>query len=315
MKRILLSLITVLFASANANAHGLYFSAGYGLSNTPQINIHRGACSPASVGIPGEDGACYITWDDEGYDEFFSNRWPAFYEPGDPDALANGMVLRSNAWHPGDAEKSSLNFDSTSHFAIAVGWDFPLSPFRVELEYARMSMKSNSYDLTITPTPEWTGVGDDFEFFPSLTFKDAPHVYHKTVNVDFTTTMINTYFEFPVFDYLGVGPYIGYGIGVGQLNFRDDVGIYGGSERMIVSQLMAGVDYRIPDTPYNIGIEFRYVNIPGMPDRDNKTDGWFFYDEELFAGSSLYGHQQSFVDYSHRSVMLKVRYDFMSDDF
>jgi len=263
--------------------------------------VHKGACDPQSSLDP-ED--CYVSWNGYGYDELFAN-WPGSWSDS-----GGGWVWNENtavhSWFSGAAEKSDLNISGTVHWNLAVGWDFPLSPFRIELEYSRLSMKSNSYDLQISGY-------DEGYVFRTWKFNNAPNVGDsRTVDMNFTTTMLNTYFELPLFPYTGIGPYIGYGVGLGKLDF----GNYGGSKSLWVNQLMLGVEYRFQDTPYIVALEYRRMDIPGMPERDNSSAEWYYVDE---SDSSYDGDrsspQQSYIDYSNQSIMLKFRYDFMSDDF
>jgi hypothetical protein len=326
MKKLILPALLAVLGAQKADAHGLYFGAGYGVSGNPKVSITRGACPATYVGWNGyiapdmglteyNDG-CYFDpakvgeyGDEGGFDYIFGdidngNRWPTYigsdddwvYENFDPAA---GVV----AWNAGDRELNILKPTGTTSYAVAVGWDFPKSPFRVEIEFGKTAFTSKEWDLEIHNTN--TGGVDHYAAIPSI---------GGDVKGSLTTTMLNILFEIPVSK--DVDPYIGFGIGRAAL----DLGPSGGSDSIDMQQYILGVEYRFPDTPYIVGIEYRMTNIPSIAEKDN--DNYPFYgligEDSGSDGSGGYFPTMdgaAFIDYSHSQLMLKFRYDFISNDF
>ncbi|MDR1008759.1 MAG: porin family protein [Rickettsiales bacterium] len=305
MKRLILLASLLAIGGRTVQAHGLYLGAGYGVAGTPSMKLYRGACPANYVGWnygPGEDDCYYDPAQDLGFDEIYGDvdgggTWPTYVEGDwvyDNDYPDDGPI----AWYPGDAETNILHPTGTSSFSLAVGWDFPKSPFRVELEYYKTSFKSESWDLEIT--------SDENTYF----YPDAPNIGSSVVEANYTSTMLNVLFEIPLLD--DVDPYIGFGIGQGKLDFNSGSG---GSNNLMVHQLIAGIEYRFPDTPYIVGVEYRKIDLPSIAERDNKEMPWYGLDWDDAEGFFPTMDSWVYMDYSHSQVMVKVRYDFISNDY
>ncbi|MDR0367181.1 MAG: porin family protein [Rickettsiales bacterium] len=325
MKRLFLPVLLTALGATRADAHGLYFGIGYGVSGNPKASITRGACPASYVGWNGYiapdfgmeeyNDACYFDparvgndGFEGGFDYIFGdidngNSWPTYigsddwvYENYDP---AEGAV----AWNPGDTERNILKPTGTKSYTIAAGWDFPKSPFRVEFEIGKTEFKSNEWDLEIQNT-NTNGV-NRYAGIPSI---------GGTVSGTFDTMMLNILFEIPVSK--DIDPYIGLGVGRGKL----DLGPSGGSSSLDIQQYILGVEYRFPETPYIVGIEYRTMKIPTIAEKDNSKFPFYGLVGEDVDSTGVGGFfptidGAAFLDYSHSQIMLKFRYDFISNDF
>jgi opacity protein-like surface antigen len=364
--------------AGNASAHGLYLSLGYNIGN-PRLESTKGTCY---------SGYQYCYPD-------FSYRLPGFTELYGmyPSSLTSSQIQQGGmmgAWPSVDFDGFGFWFDmggvetwnfkpsGALSFSLAVGWEFPLSPLRMELEFARTSFKVNSFGLNIFSPGSVTvddagyasfegwGPSNDFQSpFPFEGSYNVSFAGHEALSVTTTTLMLNSFFRIPV-PVEGVTPYLGIGIGTfsmdvsggwnqpfgieeyfvagesgavgycppflsngkpspcagnqwgpwdanGNLVFTSDVGVEGAPANMITGisnrfayQLMAGLEYRFPETPYIVGLEYRWLKVDA-PDksnnsRDANTGRWYVWDNW-------------FTTYEHSQIALKFRYNFMSDSF
>ncbi len=319
MKRVLLGLALVLGASS-ANAAGLYLSAGYGKSDPDLSYTTKSKCSD-----PTNQTMCTV--ESEGYEESLKELpgFPNGYKLADYNS-SKKIGYQAADWGAGLNEKYDYNTNGGETMALAVGWDISQNPFRFELEYQKTKFKSPGY--------RWTVVDPEGNYFMGKYSNDVdesnPEGYTNCLNgvcvnlnkslpaseynfdVSFyqemsasvDSLMANAYFEIPGFG--PIDPYIGLGIGKAKVEFdfavpeADENGtitgvsnLSGGSDGMVAAkQLILGVEYRFEESPLIAGIEYRQFKTD-FDERDDKTP----------------------YKFEHKYVMLKLRYDFISDEY
>ena len=351
-----------------ASAHGLYVGLGLGISMPRLIS---------------QKGTCY-----SGYQFCY----PAFaeYLPGMFDANGNfrgdinGNII-SGGWPSvnydgfgwwfdlGGVETWTFKPETALSFSAAVGWQFPLSPWRVELEFTHTSFDVNRFGLNIFSPGnvtvddsgfasfDWGGdIGSDFMFMGDFEMDFAPD---ERLSITTNALMLNTFFRLPVNFLEGFSPYVGFGVGTfsmdvsggwnqpwwseeyfvagesgaaginvcsgrncpvdednrpigpwdseGNLLVESDIGVPGAPANMITGinnrlafQLMAGVEYRFPGTPFIVGLEYRWMRVDA-PDAGNND----------FANNRIYVWDNWQTTLENRQIMLRFRYDFISDSF
>jgi opacity protein-like surface antigen len=319
----LLALLTVIGA-AGANAHGFYIGGGYG-QGTPKMSVEQGAFGAAdlvdgavvvdSAGNPiFKDGASdtggtddlYVTWPIyPDYDTLFGEAWPAYY---DPDADQIVVYYEDGAWNMSDAlvEKKTMKADAATSMIVFAGWDFARSPFRIEGEVSDTKFAANKFDMSIKGV---TPYGDQVDF----AFNDIPTgfscpgdvddaglcVSPSTIGTDvkLRTMMVNMLFEIPGFE--NIDPYVGVGVGVANLTLSG--GLEGSVKGYRAMQYIAGIEYKIPETGWIVGAEYRMFSMKkGGEDSNDKVETYI---------------DEAYIDLDYNSIALKVRYDFVSEDF
>ncbi len=271
MKKVLLS-VALLFTSSVANAAGLYLSAGYGVGD-PDMSYSTTTCASDDVNCYG-DAITLL--------------------PGWPAGTPNAQGYEASAWAAGLKEEYFYNTEDTSTTSFAIGWAIPKNPFRFEAEYQKTKFKSPNYVMRINdPNGKWCESGSDV--CVSTPYYDFDVNFYQPTDISVDSYMANVYFEIP-----GLGaldPYIGYGIGMSKVDFTfyDAAGqsITGGSDGNVSShQFIAGLEYRLTDTPFIIGAEYRQFKVD-FDERDDKVP----------------------YELEHNYFMLKLKYDFVSDVF
>jgi opacity protein-like surface antigen len=315
----LLAFLTVIGA-AGANAHGLYFGGGYG-QGTPKMSVVQGAYGAADIidGVPvvddsgnpvfidGASSDLYYTlpaYPD--YDTLFGEAWPASYDPVNDEVT---VYFLEGAWTMGDGlvETKRMKPDSATSMIFFAGWDFGRSPFRLEGEIADTKFSANNFDMDISGV---TLYGDPVSF----TFRDIPTGFScptgdtdlngfclapSTIGTDIKlrTMMVNLLFEIPGFE--NIDPYIGVGVGTADVTISG--GLEGSVKKHKAQQYIAGVEYKIPDTGWIVGAEYRMFSMKDGP--ENGNDGVETYLDKAY------------INLDYNSIALKIRYDFISEDF
>jgi opacity protein-like surface antigen len=250
----------------------------------------------------------------------------------------------------GGTEKWKFKGSGSLTFSLFAGWDFPLSPFRMELEYARTSFKVKSFtldifsqgDVTVDDSLEYAAMDFDDVFGSDGAFSGSYSLdfgSSETLDVTTNTLMVNTFFEIPGLD--AIDPYIGVGVGTFSMDVKggwvqpdwsvgwfmpgesgacgvytfdegcdSDVGFPGAPANMITGiknrmafQIMLGVEYRIPETPYIFGLEYRNLKVDNAEDKNNNS------------AERLYVWDNWNITLNHSQFMMKFRYDFVGDEF
>ncbi len=320
MRKVILGLALILGAS-NANAAGLYVSAGYGRSN-PDLKssaITEFGSADKCIDANGEEVFCYED---------------ALDLPGFPNgnvlANYNGSVgYQAADWRAGALEGYDYETKSGNTMALAIGWDISQNPFRLEFEYQKTKFKSPGYVWTVYGNeevngylagqygdkPTWSGEGDTpwvktgtnatlGDVWVNTNIEDGgiesnSYVFDVSFYDDMSATvdsyMLNAYFEIPGFG--AVDPYIGFGYGKAKVNYdfanEDGSVASGGSDGYVnAQQLIAGVEYRFNESPIIAGVEYRQFKVD-FDERDDKVP----------------------YELEHKYVMFKLRYDFISEDY
>jgi opacity protein-like surface antigen len=294
LKKIVLPICLLLFGARAADASGLYLSGGYSRSNpkfsaSTQILESGKTCDPAitSSCTPGTD-----VW--PGFDDNTSGN----YVEGWPDSMPTPDPGVNEALEWGDNTPAHLEFSpsNSNSYIYAIGWDFGKTPFRVEIEQAKTDFSAEGYTLRV---PQSCSTGNQ-------EVCDNPAIYAGrdwwsfnltgaqvgSMSVSISSLMLNGYFVLPFFG--NIDPYIGVGLGKASFDFTQN-GSKGGSKGSENAfQFMLGVEYWIPETGWILGLEYRQSKLSDVPERDNPRDT-FSLDQ--------------------RQIVLKVRYDFITDDF
>ena len=329
MKRLLLLAFLAAGIAGEAGAHGLYFGAGLG-NTAPKLESSKGTCySGYQYCYPGFE---YTLGETAG--------WPSvgWNGPGD--------------WFDyGGTETWKFNGSGSMTMILSAGWDFPQSPFRVELEYARTKYKAKSFDISVRSEG---GVTVDDDGYPQQAF-DPDDFYgapfagswsgiqfdgNEVLDIAYKTMMLNVYFDLPFFDQFDT--YVGLGVGTFQMDVSQGswkqpesedyfvpgysgacgeadwtagmcdgaVGITGKDANMIKGiskrhalQMMLGAEYRFPETPYIVGLEYRMLKVEDAADKANNS------------GNRMYVWDNWYSTLTHNQILIKGRYDFISDEY
>lgn len=119
-----------------------------------------------------------------------------------------------------DNTGTKFSVDSDVAYSVAVGYEVPLLPLRVEAE--SISMRGADGDFA----------GDSYSM---------------------NALMLNAYAGLPI---PIVSPYIGAGVGEGIATLDNS----GSSGYTSAYQVMAGLDVSLPLLPFSVGVEYRYFN-------------------------------------------------------
>ena len=311
MRKVLLTTALILSVSVaqEAQSAGLYLGAGYGRVD-PKLSSTSVTKDSADYGLENSVAG-----------------WPE-RDDTSPDA-GNFFGYQAAPWQAGLPETDTYKTKKGNQYSFAIGWKIPRNPFSFELEYNMMDFDSKGYNLNVLDPDGlmYAVIDTDCESYEGMKtqlnggaacptdgkqhwFADIDGVSEKpipTMQYDFdinfvkpmetkiNALMLNMYFEIP-----GLGPidpYVGFGIGRAktEYTFYDDLGMEfkGGSDGFVsAKQYMIGVDYRISGTPWIIGAEYRKFQ-SDFDERDDKIP----YKSE------------------NKTVMFKVKYDFVSDKF
>ena len=326
MRKALLGLALVL-GTSNANAAGLYLSAGYGQADPDMVYTTTTNCSNPS------DGVSCSSAGNLGYNSSLLDLagFPNGYKLADYNATTK-IGYQAADWDAGLKEKYDYDTKNSTTMSFAVGWDISQNPFRFELEYQKTKFKSPGYAWNIyDPNGNYyaamyqTDATGGFNqclngicINPTDTYSASVYNFDVSFYQDMTASvdafMANVFFEIPG---LGpVDPYIGFGYGKAKVNFdftnpkyveqdTDGDGIAdtvtfvgtekssGGSDGYVnAKQFIIGVEYRFDETPFIAGIEYRQFKVD-FDERDEKDP----------------------YNLEHKYVMFKLRYDFISDEF
>lgn len=285
MKKILLLVVMFFIAVSQANASGLYFSVGYGVGD-PDVSLDTVTGASNDTGVNGAYAGFIDVDPDTGKSRVPG--WPRGLTPATDGYWAS-------PWVAGLLERWEFDSKDTSVYSIAAGWDIPRNPFRFEVEYIKTSFDVQYWNMLIFPGADGAicdtnnGTGncvevDVYDF--GLAFENS-----NLRDFDITSYMANVYFEIPGFG--NFDPYIGAGFGLSKLDTKQS-GISGGTDNESSYQLIAGIEYRIPDTEFIVGVEYRKF--------------------EMSKGKEVDEPEIEF-NYKHDYVMFKLRYDFVSDVF
>lgn len=276
MKKVLFTGAMILLGSYGAQASGLYFGLGYSQSKPDmKVNTITGSSSDTGVGGNYEGMGNIAGW------------------PGSTEKDNNGNYAKP--WSEGLEENWKLYPEKTKTYSFSVGWAIPKNPFRFEFEYLKTSYKVVDWDLTIhDPNGAWcssnTCIGGTQ--IPTTTyFFDLFYHPGETRKNNITSYMINVLFEIPGLG--NVDPYIGFGYGFSKI---DSENIYGKAEtdNEATQQYIVGVEYRVPDSPVIVGLEYKKLKMDEAKVKD-EPESSFKYEESV--------------------IMFKVKYDFISDVF
>jgi opacity protein-like surface antigen len=293
MRKAISAIALAFFGAARAEASGLYLSAGY---SRPSLGFN------VSQPIPGSDTICgdgssqlYGCWS---YD-FSDEDPPATWIPNWPDGtMADGNPSNTVEWLDGTIAERNFSPSGSTSYMYAVGYDFGGTPWRIELEQSKTTFSSDGYSLTVPQscaagnTDNCNGSGGNLTAPPSDYYTYSLNGYQGgNLPATVTSLMVNTYFTLP---FLGnFDPYIGVGIGKTKIDTSTG-GVGGGSGNENAVQLMLGCEYWVPNTGWIVGLEYRQSKISGVPERDD-TDTYLTFD--------------------NKSIVFKLRYDFISDEF
>ena len=269
-----------MLSAYNANAAGLYIGAGYGNSDPDFVIDSLTADSDSTNVVPDDEGyiGAYPGWD-------LIAGWPNATE-------GNAAGYWASEWEAGLPEKYVLDTEKNKTYSFSIGWAIPRNPFRFEFEYLKSSFKSTGMMMYVYPkNGAW--VNEQGTTIPTDVYEfDLGLGPSEALNVDATSYMANVLFEIPGFG--NVDPYIGYGYGVTKLD-AEVFGSKSGSDNETTTQLIAGVEYRVSDTPLILGIEYKKLKMDQAKEKSAPDDGSF--------------------DYKHDMIMFKVKYDFISDKY
>lgn len=277
MKKALVLSSLLLLGSYNANAAGIYVSGGFANSD-PDFSMSTLSGSSSDTGVNGVYPGFNVL-----------NGWP-----GGENSTPDGLWAKQ--WEAGLPEKWTYGTEDTKTYSFAVGWAIPKNPFRFELEYLKTSFKAKSALMQVFPGAdgEWCDnnscTGSNI---PSNVYNfDLVYEANEVRDNDVTSTMINVLFEIPGLG--NIDPYIGYGYGFSKIK-STQFGESGGSkDNETTKQLIVGVEYRVPESPLIVGLEYKKLKVDTAMEKDD-------------ANTSL--------DYKQDMVMFKLKYDFISDLF
>ena len=268
-----------MLSAYNANAAGLYIGAGYGNSD-PDFVID--SLTADSTDVDPDVGA-YPGWD-------LIEGWPTA-EKG------NAAGYWASEWEAGLPEKYVLDTEKNKTYSFSIGWAIPRNPFRFEFEYLKSSFSASGMMMYVYPKDgawvEYDENDDIVKEIPTDVY-DFDLVFENSEKTEFDATsyMANVLFEIPGFG--NIDPYIGYGYGVtkikgtfmGEPGYKTDDGT--------TTQLIAGVEYRVSDTPLILGLEYKKLKMDKAKEVLDPTVSF---------------------DYKHDMSMFKVKYDFISDKY
>lgn len=279
MKKVLFTGAMILLGSYGAQASGLYFGFGYSQSK-PDMKVNTVTESSSDTGV----GGVY-----EGLNDIEGGGWP-----GSNSSNIKGLWAKS--WDAGLPEQWKFYPEKTNTYSFSVGWAIPKNPFRFEFEYLKTSFKVIDWDLIIhDPNGAWCDTNycmGETEIPTSSYIFDLFYESDDEIRKnDLTSYMINVLFEIPGFG--NVDPYIGFGYGMSKIDTSNAWGKFG-SDNESTQQYILGVEYRVPDSPVIVGLEYRKLKM----------------DEAKIKGES-----DSSFEYENNIIMFKVKYDFISDVF
>ncbi|MBF0445981.1 MAG: outer membrane beta-barrel protein [Magnetococcales bacterium] len=162
---------------------------------------------------------------------------PKTAEAGVTLSLKGGVVMFENGG-AGDGLDFELDYEAGYAAAIAIGYDLPMLPIKVEVEYLYQSAK---IDEISNPPAGFTALS---------TFSgDA------TVNA----LMANAYVNLPI---PLLKPYIGLGVGGANVNYSsistDSMQLFDESSTHFAYQGMVGILFSVPVLPLELMAEYRY---------------------------------------------------------
>ncbi|MGN0929420.1 MAG: outer membrane protein [Alphaproteobacteria bacterium] len=275
MKKVLLTGAMILLGSYGAQASGLYFGVGYSQSK-PDMKVNTITASSSDTGV----GEAY-----EGMNGIYG--WP-----GSNESKLNGTWAKP--WSAGLPEEWKFYPEKTNTYSFSVGWAIPRNPFRFEFEYLKTSYKVRDWDMIVRdPNGAWCS-DNTCSGTQTPTTSYLFDLYYEDFEIrknDITSYMLNVLFEIPGLG--NIDPYIGFGYGFSKIDTSIS-GIKGGTDNEATQQYIAGVEYRVPDSPLIVGIEYRKLKMDDAKERD-EPESSFKYENDI--------------------IMFKVKYDFISDVF
>ena len=275
MKNILLASLMVLGISCNASASGLYFGIGYSNSD-PDMSVNT---LTGNSNDTGEGGV---------YDGLSSiGGWP-----GGNNSNSEGYWTKP--WSAGLPEEWKYYSEKNKTYSFSVGWAIPQNPFRFEFEFLKTSFKVKDWDMIIYPGSD--GALCTNNSCDDTTIPTNKYVFDLTTEFDdevrdvkANSYMFNVLFEIPGFG--NIDPYIGFGYGFTKID-TEQGGVKGGTSNEPTQQYIVGVEYRVPDSPLIVGLEYKKLKMDEGDERDDKFTS---------------------IEYNQDIIMLKLRYDFISD--
>ena len=293
MRKYILPVLVLALLPRAASASGLYLSAGY---SRPSSSFESKQPLPAPGNFYNAISAtCPDCWQynfaDDTYASQHVNYWPDSDEGDDLGIVEwDNKTIGTMSFHPKDKNA----------YIYAIGWDFGGTPFRIELEQSKTSFSSDGFSLTMPQSCAagnlancsngWGSPDDDPVVGDYYTFSLNGY-QGGFMNATISNIMINTYFVLPFFG--NFDPYVGVGIGKTKINTKFN-GYSGGTGSENSVQFMLGCEYWIPDTSWIVGLEYRMLNVSDRQEIDDPNN---------------------YMTMSQRSIVFKLRYDFMSDDF
>ncbi len=300
-KKILLSVFCL--CATDIYAAGLYFSGGYGKTSSSMFyDTVSGDSKTDYKGIKNSVG-------------------------GFPGGKPNSEGWMAEHFAAGLKEQHVYHIDKSKSFSVAVGWQIPKNPLRIEVEYEKLKSSVSGFTMNIydpngkvkygtvepdtIPNPAYKPDGSTPSEPPFKPNPDAgkfkpsgeerlTSVYEFNMNFmkPFTFTadsiMANVLFEIPI---LGpIDPYVGFGVGkvlVKNMPTKDSdlAGVYEGSKGYVgATQYIAGIEARIPETPLIFGVEYKQLSSKFMEKDDNLP-----------------------YTFDNKSFLFKVKYDFISN--
>lgn len=260
----------------SAHSAGLYISAGYANAE-PDVSLNTLTASSSDTG----PGGAYA-----GFDAIYG--WPTSND-------SNASGLWAKPWNAGLPEKWEFYPSKSNTYSVAIGWAIPKNPFRFELEWLKTSFDVRDWSMFIYPGADgaWCDQNNgNGTCYPTGSYQfDLAYEDFEIRDFDVNSYMLNVLFEIPGFG--NIDPYIGYGYGFTKID-TTQTGISGGTNNESSHQLIAGVEYRVPDSPLIIGLEYRKLSMDTGDERDDANTSF---------------------DYSQDMIMFKIKYDFVSDTF
>lgn len=275
MKKILLAGAILLFSGYNAQASGLYFGLGYSQSKPDmKFNTISGASSDT-----GPDGIYEGLADLPGW-------------PGSNDA--NEDDLWAYRWDEDLPEVWKYYPESTSTYSFSVGWAIPQNPFRFEFEFLKTSFKVKDWDMMIYPGSDGKWCSD--QTCSGDTIPTNEYIFYLTADSDAEVMKfdVNSYLVNVLFEIPGLGdvdPYVGFGYGFSKIKSKNKYGS-GGTNNEPTHQFIVGVEYRVPESPLIVGLEYKKLKMNEGEEIDEPFSS-FEYKEDI--------------------IMFKLKYDFISD--
>lgn len=164
-------------------------------------------------------------------------------------------ILDNVIWGEGSPETWASNASKGIFFSIAAGYTLMRSPLRFEVEYVSLSNKLQFMSAHIDSSATLI----DFNKF------DLELGIEAQDRQSLSGFMANGYFSFPV---PVVDPYIG--VGLGYLSGSTDYNEKNGVPKFATDsgfgyQYMIGAEYRIPNTGFIFGLEYRSISLSDVP--------------------------------------------------